>query len=107
IPMAEVQTILEQRKSPVALTDRQKQEMKHAVLDMLIEDAIMRQYLHKTVPAPPPAEIQKEMAKVLDFLKKKNMSLQEFLREEGQSEQQLTAHIATRLQWKAFLVSQI
>ncbi len=107
ITVGEVKTVLEQRPSPVALSDKQQREMRQAVLDMLIEDALMRQFLRKNVAAPTTADVNQELGKVQAFLKKKGMTLAEYLRQEGQTQEQLLAHIATRIQWKQYLIQQV
>ncbi len=59
IALNEVKAILEQRPSPVPLTEAQQAEMRKAALNMLIDDALMRQFLRKHAPPANPAEVGK------------------------------------------------
>jgi parvulin-like peptidyl-prolyl isomerase len=79
--------------------------MEKAALDMIIEDVLMRQFLKKTVAAAKPADIDKELATLKDALGKQKpaKTIQEFLKEGGQTEEQLKGDIAARLMWKNYL----
>jgi len=103
IPMAEVEAILSERPTVVPLTADQQREMRKAALNMLIDDALMRQYLRKVMPAPTQAEINQEMSELIDVLKKQNKTLQQFLVEGKQTQEQLRADMISKLQWKAYL----
>jgi parvulin-like peptidyl-prolyl isomerase len=103
IPMSEVQAILDERPPPVALPKQQQEEMRRAALNMLIDDALMRQFLRKTMAAPTQAEFNHEMNELLDVLKKQNKTLEQFLREGKQTQEQLRVDIVSKLQWKAYL----
>jgi parvulin-like peptidyl-prolyl isomerase len=106
IPLADLDALVKSRPpSPVVLTQQQKSEMEKAALDMIIEDVLMRQFLKKTVAAAKPADIDKEMATLKDALGKQKpaKTIQEFLKEAGQTEEQLKGDIAARLMWKNYL----
>lgn len=107
ISMAEVKAVLDVRPSPVPLTASQQKELRLAALEMLIEDALMRQFLRKAGGPVHPAAIEKEIDELRVVLKKKGQGLDDFLREARQSETQLRADVAARVQWKAFLQSRI
>ncbi len=110
IPLADLQAIVNARPpSPVVLTAEQKREMEKAALDMIIEDVLMRQYLKKTVPPASPADINKELADLKDALAKQKpaKTIQDFLKEGGQTEEQLKGDIAARLQWKVYLINRL
>ena len=110
IPMSDLLALLGSRPpSPVVLTAQQKTEMEKAALDMIIEDMLMRQFLRKTVPAAGQADVTKELADLKDALAKQKppKTIQEFLKEGGQTEEQLKGDIAARLQWKAYLVQKL
>jgi parvulin-like peptidyl-prolyl isomerase len=89
----------------VPLTEPQKKEAIATATNMLIEDVLMRQYLRKNAQPVPQPQVDKEMKDLIDDLAKQKppMSLAEFLRETAQTEQQLRADMAARLQWKAFI----
>jgi parvulin-like peptidyl-prolyl isomerase len=103
IPMVEVEAILSERPSPIPLTAEQQREMRKAALNMLIDDALMRQYLRKAMPAPSQAEVNKEMAELVDVLQKQKKTLDQFLKEGKQTQEQLRADMVSKLQWKAYL----
>lgn len=103
VPLADVKAVLDARPSPVSLANDQERALRRAALDMLIDDTLMRQFLQKSVAKPNPAEVDKVVGELRDALKKQNKTLDLFLREEKQTEQQLRADIITDLQWKSYL----
>jgi parvulin-like peptidyl-prolyl isomerase len=107
IAIAEVRAILEQRPSPVPLPEAEKRAMRQAALDMLIEDALMRQFLRKSAPPADPIAVNKEIAELQEALKKQNMNLAEFLKKGQQTEAQLRSDIAARVQWKTYLTGRL
>jgi parvulin-like peptidyl-prolyl isomerase len=103
ILVGEVKKVLDQRPYPNALSEEQKKQLRHAALDVLIEDAVMRQYLKKNAAQVTQADFNKEWADLQDALKKQMKSLPEFLKESGQTQDQLVQDIIARLQWKNLL----
>jgi parvulin-like peptidyl-prolyl isomerase len=91
--------------TPQVLTDAQKKEAMATATNMLIEDVLMRQYLRKNAPAVPAAEIDKELKDLIADLaqQKPPQTLADFLKDTGQTEQQLRNDMSARLQWKAFM----
>src|SRR5262245_2308984 len=69
IQMAEVRAVLDTRPSPVVLTAAQQRELRHAALDMLVDDMLMRQFLRKNALPAQPQEVQKELDELKDALK--------------------------------------
>ena len=105
IPMADVRAIIEARPSPVPLPAAQQRELRQAALDLLIDDVLMRQFLKKNALPAQPAEVQKEIDELKEALKKKTMTLEQFLREAKQTEEQFRVDVAARVQWKHYLNS--
>ena len=103
IAMADVRAMLEARPSPVPLTALQQRELHQSALDMLIDDLLMRQFLRKHALPAQPAEIQKEIDELKDALKKKTMTLEQFLREGKQTDEQFHQDVIARIQWKHYL----
>lgn len=103
ILIGEVRRLVDSKPYPLSLTEEQKKVIRSTALDSLIEDALMRQYLSKHVPQVSQVEFNKEMAELQDALKKSNKSFANFLKEAGQSEDQLRRDIIARLQWKNIL----
>jgi parvulin-like peptidyl-prolyl isomerase len=104
ILVGEVKKILDQRPYPMSLTEDQKKQVRQAALDILIEDAVMRQYLSKQVPQVSQADYTKEMKEFEEALKKgPEKTIQQFLSKSGQTEDQLRRDIVARLQWRTLL----
>jgi peptidyl-prolyl cis-trans isomerase C len=103
IPQTELAAVLSQQPPPPnPLTDAQKKELARAALDMLVDDLLMRQYLRKNAPAVAPAEVAKQIQELKDSLTKRKQKLEDFLKESGQTEEQVRLEIVARLQWSAF-----
>src|SRR5207248_4781988 len=81
--------------------------MQDSAINMLVDDALMRQFLKKYGAAPTPQEIQKELTELTDDLKKKNTTLEEYLKTSGQSLDQLKQDISGAIQWRNYLNKQI
>lgn len=106
IPMADVQLLLSQRQSPVTLTEEQKKQTQQAALNAIIDDVLVRQFLKSNAPQPSPAEVDKELNDLAAALQQQKSTMQEFLKANGQTEQQLRTDIAAKVQWKKFLQRQ-
>ncbi len=105
ILVGEVRKILDVRPpSVIVLTESQKKDSRQAALEVLIEDALMRQYLGKQVTQVSQADFDKEFKELSDALVKLKKSFAEFLAESGQTEEQLRRDIIARLQWRTMLV---
>jgi len=108
ISMADVKAVLDTVPPPVVpATTEQKREMQHNVVDMLINDLIMRQFLRQHAAPASAAAIDGEVAELKAALAKKKSTLQEFLKESNQSEAQLRQDIAASLQWKAYIAARV
>jgi parvulin-like peptidyl-prolyl isomerase len=110
IPMAELDNLLKNKpQSPYPTTAKEQEEMRKIALNMLIDDVLIRQFLKKTVPAPGPAEVGKELAELQQALasQKPPKTLQDFLKDSHQTELELRTDIAARLQWKAYATAQL
>jgi parvulin-like peptidyl-prolyl isomerase len=105
IPLVDVQAVLEQRPAPVRLSPDQERAHRRAALDMLIDDALMRQFLARTVQMPSSQEVERVVVEFAEALRKQNKTLDQYLREEKQTDFQLRADIVTDLQWKAYLAA--
>jgi len=104
ISFADVKAILDTVPPPVVpATAEQKRELQQNVVDMLVDDLVMRQFLRKNTAPPPAADVDKEIAELKVGLTKKKSTLEEFLKESNQTEAQLRLDVIARLQWKTFL----
>lgn len=105
IPQSDLQALLDARPSPVPLSAEQQKQLRQAAIDMLIDDALMRQFLRKEVQPVAAAEIAKEIDLLKDALKKQKKTVEEYLRESKQTEEQLRLDVVARLQWKAYITA--
>ena len=105
IPVGDLEAVLAQRPSPVPLTKELESQVRKAALDMLIHDALMRQFLKRSVGASNPADACTEMENLKTALQKQGKSIEQFLREGKMTEEQLRADINARLQWKNYLTA--
>jgi peptidyl-prolyl cis-trans isomerase C len=105
VPMAELEKLLKDRpQSPYPQTVKEQAEVRDIALKMLIDDVLIRQFLKKTMPPANPTDIAKELAELQQALanQKPPRTVQDFLRDTHQTEQELRTDIAARLQWKAY-----
>jgi peptidyl-prolyl cis-trans isomerase C len=104
ITTADVKALLDLQPPPATpLSTERQRDLRHAALNKLIEDALMRQFLARNVPAVTPADVDKELADLQGDLKQQKSSLEEYLKETGQTLAQLRRDITSSLQWKAYL----
>jgi peptidyl-prolyl cis-trans isomerase C len=110
---AEVDAILKrQPPSATPLTAAQQKQMQGVALDFLINDMLMKQFLQrqqvgKAPLGPQSPEVSKQLAEFDAGLKKKNNSLAQFLKETGQTENEVRASIVKELQWEAYVVGHL
>ncbi|HYV34503.1 MAG TPA: peptidylprolyl isomerase [Gemmataceae bacterium] len=105
IPHSELEAVIKISTPPstTPLSEPQKKEIQENCLNLLIEDLLMRQYLRANAPVPTAQEIEKEMQELAASLAVQKKSLPDLLKETGQTDIQLKADIAARLQWKNFI----
>jgi parvulin-like peptidyl-prolyl isomerase len=105
ITMVELDAVIKasQPASTAPMTEAQRKELQSNALNLLIEDLLMRQYLRKNAAGANPQEIEKQVQELVADLAKNKQTLAEFLAASGQTEAQLRADIAARLQWKNFI----
>lgn len=89
--------------SVVPLPAEQRAKLYQAYLEMLIDDHLLHQFLRKNAPPPNQAEVDKEWRELQDALSKRKQTLAEFLKEARQTEAQLRADIAARVQWRSYI----
>jgi parvulin-like peptidyl-prolyl isomerase len=103
ISLTEVKAVLDARPAMAPRSKEQERAERKIALEMLIDDMLMRQFLRAKAPQPNSSEVEKVVEELRDALKKQNKTLDQFLREEKQTEQQLRADVFTDLQYKTFL----
>src|SRR5439155_26679453 len=90
IPMSEVEAVLALRPQELfPITEAQQKLIHQEVLEMLISEKLMKQYLAKNATAIDPGEVEKQMAALVESLKAQGRTLADFCKESRQTEAQL------------------
>jgi parvulin-like peptidyl-prolyl isomerase len=103
ILVGDVKRLLDPQPYPVTLTEEQKKQMRQAALDVLIEEMLLRQYLAKNCKEVTKAEFDKEVEVLNSELKKLTKTLDMYLRENRQTQEQLSRDIVAHIQWRSLL----
>lgn len=105
ITMAEVQAALRVRppNSSAQLNDQQRRELEREAVELLIDEAIMRQFLRHHCPPVDPKDVAKRFDELQTGLKAQNRTLADYCRETGQSPDQLRLNIVDMLQWNTYV----
>src|SRR5262245_1742776 len=75
---SEVRAFMDMRgPTPVTLTAADKKKILDDVVNMLVDDALMRQFLRKNATPAATQEIQKEYSELVEDLKKKGTTIEE------------------------------
>jgi peptidyl-prolyl cis-trans isomerase C len=104
IPMDAVEAIVKIRPLGNGKpSEAERVELEREALDMLIDDAILRQFLRKNSAAVRPSEVNRKLGELQTALKTEGQTLESYCREAGQTEAQLRSTIVTMLQRQTFL----
>jgi peptidyl-prolyl cis-trans isomerase C len=104
IPMDELEAIVKIRPLGNGKpSEAERVELRREALDMLIDDAILRQFLRKNAAAIPASDVNRKLAELQAALKTEGQTLEAYCREAGQTESQLRSTIVTMLQRQAFI----
>jgi parvulin-like peptidyl-prolyl isomerase len=109
ISKAEVDAILKrQPPSAAPLTEAQRRQAESEALDYLINETIMRQFLQRQLAGKSPialhsAEVTKHLKELEAGLAKNKQTLAEFLKEAGQTEDELRANIVKEILWETYI----
>jgi parvulin-like peptidyl-prolyl isomerase len=113
IMAAEVDAVLAMQ-GPTATppTETQKKLMRRQVVEMLVDDVVMKQFLlrelkGKTSLKPNSPAVNKEIDELVAALKAKGNTLEKFLKESGQTEAQLRANVIKHLQWETYVAEHL
>jgi parvulin-like peptidyl-prolyl isomerase len=107
ISMADVKAALESRPYPNALKAEDIKGYRKATIDLLVEDVLVRQFLTKYAPPVAQADVTKELDSLQSHLKKEGKTVGEFLKESGQTMDQLQKVVRARLQWQGYLQTRL
>jgi peptidyl-prolyl cis-trans isomerase C len=104
ITMAEVETVLKQAEPPpTPMTDAQKKQMRMEAVMVLVDDILMQQFLQKNGPTIEIKDINKKLMELQESLKKQNKSVDDFLRDTGQTVEQVRTNVKNMLQWTTYV----
>jgi parvulin-like peptidyl-prolyl isomerase len=89
ISVGELDAVLKSTLRGTPLLPSQLRDLRRALLEDLIEEKLLRQFLDKHAPKVDAAELNAQMTALKASLTKENMSLEEYLRRSNQTETQL------------------
>jgi len=92
---------------PVQLTSEKRKQIQYEALGMLIDEALMKQFLRKNAPPATEADVNKRMSELIDGLKKQNKTLADFLKETNQTEKGLRDDLAAQVQWRHYATAHV
>jgi peptidyl-prolyl cis-trans isomerase C len=98
ISVAELDALLSASLPAIPITDAQRQQLRAALLEDLIDEKVLRQFLAKNAPKVGPAELDAQMTALKGQLVKENRTVADFLKQTGQTEAQLRAEWAVQIQ---------
>ena len=98
ITLAEVDAALKARLPSAPLTASQRRELRRAILEDLVEDKLLRQFLSKNAPKVEAVELDAQLATLKASLIKENCTYEEYLRRSNQTESQLREDWSVRIQ---------
>lgn len=104
IALADVEALIKAGVGPAAVEvpEGKRREMRREALGALIDQLLLQQFLRQYGPRIDPVEASKKLAELEAELKKQNKTLADFLKDSGQTEAQLRAHLITMLQWRDY-----
>jgi peptidyl-prolyl cis-trans isomerase C len=103
ILLSDVDAVLKSHPLPTEPTALQRKQMQMETLGMMIDELLMRQFVRKNGPPIDPNQVNKHLADLTEELKKKGHTLQDFLRENNQTEAELRAEMQNMLQWAEYV----
>ncbi|MCZ2341572.1 MAG: peptidyl-prolyl cis-trans isomerase [Bacteroidales bacterium] len=86
IRLTQVDELIRREFRPEVLTATQTHDIRQAVVEDLIDDLLVRQYLREHGPAVTPAEVDGQLRALMVSLRRQRRSLEEYFRETGRTE---------------------
>jgi peptidyl-prolyl cis-trans isomerase C len=103
IPLAEVEAVIALRPAELfPISQAQQKLLRREVLESLISEKLMKQYLAKNGPPVDKGEIDRQMAALAESLKAQGKTVAEFCKESHQTEAQIRAGVQNMIQFNAF-----
>jgi peptidyl-prolyl cis-trans isomerase C len=97
ISLAEVDAALKAILPSAPLTGSQRRDLRRAILEDLIDDKLLRQFLVKHAPKEEAVELDAQLAALKASLVKENCTYEEYLRRSNQTESQLRETWSVRI----------
>jgi parvulin-like peptidyl-prolyl isomerase len=107
ITLAELDAALGANLPNVPLTAAQRRNLRGSVLNDLIDDSLLKQFLAKNGPKADPAELDAQMKALAAALLKENRTLADYLKQTAQTEAQLRETWAMHAQLAAHVKAQV
>ncbi len=103
ITLAELDAAVQAQLPAIPLSERDLAHFRTAVLEDLIDDVLLNQFLDKQDIQVGPAELQLQEAAFLAHLRRDGLTLEEYLRSTGQSRERLQAAWRLTARWQAYV----
>jgi parvulin-like peptidyl-prolyl isomerase len=104
ISLDEVDAIVRNRRGAIGpLTTDQVRQLRTTVTEDLVDDLLLRQFLRQQAPKVDSAEIEKHMRSLSQALNRQGRTVAEFLKQTGQTEQQIRETWATLYRFEKFM----
>ncbi|HSQ54246.1 MAG TPA: peptidylprolyl isomerase [Gemmata sp.] len=107
ISLAQVDRHLAANLRDVALTLGQQRNLRRSILNDLIDDMLLKQFLAKNAPKVDPAELEAQMKALQTVLTKQNRTFEDYLKQTGQTESEMRAFWAMQIQLAAYVKNQV
>jgi parvulin-like peptidyl-prolyl isomerase len=108
VTLGEVDAVIKARGPlPVEISAETRKRLQFDVVCMLIDGRLWDEYLRKNGPKIDKAEIDKQVARCEEEVKKHNKTMADYYKDSGQSETSLRAGIQAALQWEEIAKTKI
>jgi peptidyl-prolyl cis-trans isomerase C len=107
IRIDDIDAVLKSRPLPVELSAEKRKVLQREVLAMLIDKALMEQFLRQHGPKVDEAEVNKRMAELEAAVKKANKSMADYYKDTQQTEKEVRTAISQIIQWETYARARI
>jgi parvulin-like peptidyl-prolyl isomerase len=103
IPLAKVDAVIRGKLAIIPVTNGELRRLRSEVLNDLIDDLVLKQFLAKNAPAVPAADLDRQLEAFKDSLSRKGTTFAEFLKETQQTEAELRESWTVMAQLDAYM----
>jgi len=108
IPRSELDAVMKLRpKAVTPLTAAQERTIADQIVNIMVEDALLRQFLARSVPAANAADVDKQYAALIEGLKAQKRTIADYCQETMQTEKQVRGNLETMLRWNAYMAQHV